>query len=39
MIRADVADGVITEVAVYCTGDWDEEVQRRHAAEVELARP
>jgi hypothetical protein len=39
LIRADVVDGAITDLAVYCTGDWDEEVQRRHAAEVTLHRP
>jgi len=37
--RADVLDGRITELAVYCTGDWDEAVQARHAAEVTLLRP
>ncbi|GAA1956756.1 hypothetical protein GCM10009798_15170 [Nocardioides panacihumi] len=37
-IRADVVDGRITEVAVYCTGDWDEAVQARHADEVPLLR-
>ena len=37
--RADVSDGRITELAVYCTGDWDEAVQQRHAAEVRLVRP
>lgn len=29
----------IAEIAVHCTGDWDEALQRRHAAEVELVRP
>lgn len=37
--RADVVDGRIQELKVYCTGDWDEEVVRRHAAEVTLIRP
>jgi hypothetical protein len=39
MIHAVVDDGVVTELAIYCTGDWDEAVQRRHAAEVQLTRP
>jgi len=39
MFRADVAGATITELAVYCTGDWDERQQRAHAAEVVLVRP
>jgi hypothetical protein len=39
MIRADVVDGVIVELAVYCTGDWDEARQHEHARAVVLARP
>jgi hypothetical protein len=39
MIRADVADGRIAEMSVYCTGDWDEAKQREHAAAVSLPRP
>ncbi|MFD9128430.1 hypothetical protein [Kitasatospora sp. NPDC059571] len=39
MFRADVADGAITELSVYCTGDWDGALQRRHAREVHLPRP
>jgi hypothetical protein len=39
MVRADVTDGLITDVAVYCCGDWDEATVRRHAAEVALLRP
>ena len=39
MIRAVVAGGLVQELAVYCTGDWDEQTQQRHAAEVLLARP
>jgi hypothetical protein len=37
--RADVVDGRIQELKVYCTGDWDEALVRRHAAEVTLFRP
>jgi len=39
LIRADVAGGRITELAAACTGDWDEEVQARHARDVSLLRP
>jgi hypothetical protein len=38
-MRADVVGGALTDVAVYCTGDWDEAVQARHAAQVSLIRP
>ena len=39
MIRADVVDGAIAELAVYCTGDWDRARQAEHAGAVELLRP
>ena len=39
MIRADLAGDVITDMSVYCTGDWDEARQREHAAAVRLIRP
>lgn len=39
MIRADVEGATITDMAVYCTGDWDEKQQQAHAAEVRLLRP
>jgi hypothetical protein len=39
MIRADLTDGRISELSVYCTGDWDEAKQREHAAAVQLLRP
>jgi len=38
MIRADVEGATITDMAVYCTGDWDEAQQRSHAAQVTLLR-
>ena len=38
MIRADVVDDRIVDMAVYCTGDWDEARQREHAAAVPLIR-
>ncbi|MEU2628962.1 hypothetical protein [Kitasatospora sp. NPDC007106] len=39
LMRADVRDGAISEISVYCTGDWDSAQQRRHAEEVPLIRP
>ena len=38
MVRADVVGDSIVELAVYCTGDWDEARQREHAAAVHLLR-
>ena len=32
-------EGRITELSVYCTGDWDEEAVARHAEAVTLLRP
>ncbi len=39
MIRADVAGRSIVEMAIYCTGDWDEARQREHAVTVRTLRP
>lgn len=39
MVRADVSDGVIADLSVYCTGDWDAARQARHAREEVLLRP
>ncbi|MEU9079497.1 hypothetical protein ACFYUY_37775 [Kitasatospora sp. NPDC004745] len=39
MMRADVRDGRIDELSVYCTGDWAPDVQSAHAREVTLLRP
>jgi len=38
LIHCIVTDGWISEMAIYCTGDWDEAVQRRHAEQVRLIR-
>jgi hypothetical protein len=38
MLRADVSDEGITELSVYCTGDWDEARQEEHGAAVQLFR-
>jgi hypothetical protein len=39
MIHCVVAEGRITELAISCTGDWDEALQKRHAEQVSLPRP
>lgn len=39
MFRADVGDEGISELSVYCTGDWDEARRAEHVAEVTLLRP
>jgi hypothetical protein len=38
MLQADVVDDRIVELAVACTGDWDEATQQRHAREVALIK-
>jgi hypothetical protein len=38
LFRADVADGAISQISVYCTGDWDPARVARHAATVHLIR-
>ena len=38
LFRADVADGVISELSIYCTGDWDEARVAEHRAAVTLLR-
>jgi len=39
MARADVEDGRIASLSVYCTGDWDARRVERHRREVMLLRP
>ena len=39
LMRADVADDRITEISIYCTGDWNEAQLARHAQEVALLKP
>jgi hypothetical protein len=39
LFRADVGAGLVSELAVYCTGDWDAAQVARHAAAVILLRP
>lgn len=39
MLRADVSDDGISQLSVYCTGDWDAGRRAEHGAEVRLIRP
>jgi hypothetical protein len=39
MFRADTGDEGITQISVYCTGDWDAARRAEHAAAVTLIRP
>ena len=39
ILLAEVRDGRVAELTVYCSGDWDAELRARHAAETELIRP
>ena len=39
LVHCHVSGDRVTQVSVYCTGDWDEAVQRRHADQVRLTRP
>ena len=39
LFRADVGPAGITELAVYCTGDWDAARREEHAAALSLIRP
>jgi hypothetical protein len=35
----EVRDGAIVEAVGYCSGEWDEELRVRHAAEAPMIRP
>ena len=37
--RADIGDDGITQLSVYCTGDWSTARRAEHAAAVTLLRP
>jgi hypothetical protein len=39
LARADVGEGGITFLSIYCTGDWDEGQRALHQREVKLLRP
>jgi hypothetical protein len=38
LFRADISDGSVSQLSVYCTGDWDRERARNHAEQVQLIR-
>lgn len=39
ILLAEVRAGRITELTIYCSGDWNAELRARHAAETQLLRP
>ena len=39
LFRADVTDGRISSLSVYCTGDWDAARVAEHRTAVHLLRP
>ena len=39
ILLCEVRDGRISELTIYCSGDWDDELRARHAAETTLLRP
>jgi hypothetical protein len=39
LMRADVGEDGITQLTVYCTGDWSEAHEAEHRAAVQLIRP
>jgi hypothetical protein len=39
LVLCEVRDGQISEVTVYCSGEWDDELRARHAAEAPMIRP
>jgi hypothetical protein len=38
MLRADISEGAISQLSVYCTGDWDRARVQNHAETVQLIR-
>ena len=39
VLLCEVRGGRIAELTVYCSGDWDQELRARHAAEAPIIRP
>jgi hypothetical protein len=39
LFRADVSGGAVSQMSVYCTGDWDRALVDRHREMVQLLRP
>ena len=39
ILLAEVRNGHIAELTIYCSGDWNAELRARHTAETQLIRP
>ena len=39
ILLAEVRGGRITQLTIYCSGDWNAELRARHASETQLIRP
>jgi hypothetical protein len=39
IVLCEVRGGRVSEMTIYCSGDWDAELRARHAAETTLLRP
>ena len=39
ILLAEVRGGRVTELTIYCNGDWNAELRARHASETQLIRP
>lgn len=39
LLRADLSGDSIAELSVYCTGDWDSDLEEQHRRMVSLLRP
>jgi hypothetical protein len=39
ILLCEVRGGQVSELTVYCSGDWDAELRARHAAEAPITRP
>ena len=39
LLLCTVRDGRVSEMTVFCSGDWDAELRARHAAEAPMLRP
>jgi len=39
IVLCTVREGQVSEMTIYCSGDWDAELRARHAAEAPVIRP
>jgi hypothetical protein len=39
LLLCAVRDGQVSEMTVFCSGDWDAELRARHASEAPILRP